>query len=145
MLSVLAEYTKPFPFTLTSLSHPHIPFTPPHPFHTHTSLSPPLFSQDFFLKYLGATVAVALIIGPFFGGHLRPDDSLQGRAAMLSNMRYHTSVVISLFSALGTLGAASRKALKLGGYADRVVELRAKMQSLTGAHGGGREIVWGRL
>lgn len=102
-----------------------------HPFKKtlHTS------SQDFFLKYLGATVAVALIIGPFFGGHLRPDNSLQGRAAMLSNMRYHTSVVISLFSALGTLGAASRKALKLAGYADRVAELRSRMQALTGARG----------
>jgi len=28
--------------------------------------------QDFHTKYLAATVAVALIIGPFFAGHLRP-------------------------------------------------------------------------
>ena len=27
--------------------------------------------QDFFLKYLGATAAVILVIGPFFSGHLR--------------------------------------------------------------------------
>jgi ABC-type uncharacterized transport system fused permease/ATPase subunit len=60
--------------------------------------------QDFFLKYCGATVAVVLIIGPFFSGVLRPEGTIDGRAQMLSNMRYHTSVVISLFSALGTLG-----------------------------------------
>ena len=64
--------------------------------------------QDFLLKYLGATVAVALIVGPFFGGHMRPEDSEAGRALMLSNMRYHTSVIISLFGALGTLGSSSR-------------------------------------
>jgi hypothetical protein len=40
---------------------------------------------------------VVLIIGPFFGGDLRPGDTVRGRAAMLSNMRYHTSVIISLF------------------------------------------------
>lgn len=68
--------------------------------------------QDFLLKYLGATVAVALIIGPFFGGHMRPENSVKGRAQMLSNMRYHTSVIISLFGALGTLGAASRCAVQ---------------------------------
>ena len=28
-------------------------------------------------------MAVALIIGPFFGGSMRPEDSVQGRAAML--------------------------------------------------------------
>ncbi|XP_057988996.1 ABC transporter D family member 1-like [Hevea brasiliensis] len=53
--------------------------------------------QDFLLKYLGATVAVVLIIEPFFAGHLRPDASTLGRATMLSNLRYHTSVIISLF------------------------------------------------
>lgn len=40
---------------------------------------------------------MVLIIGPFFSGHLRPEDTVKGRAAMLSNMRYHTSVIISLF------------------------------------------------
>ena len=39
---------------------------------------PPL--QDFLLKYLGATVAVYLIIGPFFKGHMRPENTVQGRA-----------------------------------------------------------------
>lgn len=81
-------------------------------------------AQDFHTKYLAATVAVVLIIGPFFTGHLRPDDSMRGRASMLSNMRYHTSVIIALFSALGTLASSSRKLMKLGAYADRITSLQ---------------------
>uniref|UniRef100_A0A453F9L5 ABC transmembrane type-1 domain-containing protein n=1 Tax=Aegilops tauschii subsp. strangulata TaxID=200361 RepID=A0A453F9L5_AEGTS len=64
--------------------------------------------QDFFLKYFGATVAVVLIIEPFFSGNLRPDSSTLGRAEMLSNLRYHTSVIISLFQSLGILSISSR-------------------------------------
>ncbi|KAE8671524.1 ABC transporter D family member 1 [Hibiscus syriacus] len=79
--------------------------------------------QDFLLKYLGATVAVVLIIEPFFAGHLRPDTSTLGRAEMLSNLRYHTSVVISLFQALGTLSISSRRLNRLSGYADRIHDL----------------------
>ena len=80
--------------------------------------------QDFHTKYLAATVAVVLIIGPFFMGHLRPDNSMRGRASMLSNMRYHTSVIIALFSSLGSLASSSRKLMKLGAYADRIVGLQ---------------------
>lgn len=69
--------------------------------------------QDFLLKYLGATVAVILIIEPFFAGHLRPDNSTLGRAEMLSNLRYHTSVIISLFQSLGTLSISSRRLNRL--------------------------------
>lgn len=69
--------------------------------------------QDFLHKYLGATVAVVLIIEPFFSGNLRPDASTLGRAEMLSNLRYHTSVIISLFQALGTLAISSRRLNRL--------------------------------
>lgn len=69
--------------------------------------------QDFLLKYLGATVAVILIIEPFFSGNLRPDSSTLGRAEMLSNLRYHTSVIISLFQSLGTLSISSRRLNRL--------------------------------
>ncbi|XP_024021422.1 ABC transporter D family member 1 isoform X1 [Morus notabilis] len=79
--------------------------------------------QDFLLKYLGATVAVILIIEPFFSGHLRPDTSTLGRAEMLSNLRYHTSVIISLFQSLGTLSISARRLNRLSGYADRIHEL----------------------
>ncbi|GAB2210132.1 hypothetical protein Droror1_Dr00015390 [Drosera rotundifolia] len=79
--------------------------------------------QDFLLKYLGATVAVILIIEPFFTGTLKPDSSTLGRAEMLSNLRYHTSVIISLFQSLGTLSTSSRRLNRLSGYADRIHEL----------------------
>ena len=57
---------------------------------------------------------------------------------MLSNMRYHTSVIISLFGALGTLGSASRKLMRLGAYADRLREMEAAMADIrAGRLGGG--------
>lgn len=79
--------------------------------------------QDFTLKYLGATVGVVLIIEPFFSGNLKPDHSTLVRAEMLSNMRYHTSVIIALFQALGTIAFNSRKLHRISGYADRIREL----------------------
>ncbi|CAI9109451.1 OLC1v1009273C1 [Oldenlandia corymbosa var. corymbosa] len=91
--------------------------------------------QDFLLKYLGATVAVILIIEPFFSGKLRPDTSTLGRAEMLSNLRYHTSVIISLFQSMGTLSISSRRLNRLSGYADRIHELMAITREL-----GGRDV-----
>ncbi|XP_038701935.1 ABC transporter D family member 1-like isoform X2 [Tripterygium wilfordii] len=87
--------------------------------------------QDFLVKYCGATVAVILIIEPFFAGHLRPDSSTLGRAEMLSNLRYHTSVIISLFQALGTISVSSRRLNRLSGYADRIHELMAISRELS--------------
>jgi hypothetical protein len=54
---------------------------------------------------------------------------------MLSNMRYHTSVIISLFGAMGTLGSSSRKLMKLGAYADRIRDMERVMADIR-AHGG---------
>ncbi|CAI0420307.1 unnamed protein product [Linum tenue] len=87
--------------------------------------------QDFLAKYLGATVAVILIIEPFFAGGLKPDTSTLGRATMLSNLRYHTSVIISLFQSLGTLSISSRKLSRLSGYAERIHELIAISRELS--------------
>ncbi|KAH9670041.1 ABC transporter D family member 1 [Citrus sinensis] len=87
--------------------------------------------QDFLLKYLGATVAVILIIEPFFAGNLKPDTSTLGRAKMLSNLRYHTSVIISLFQSLGTLSISSRRLNRLSGYADRIHELMVISRELS--------------
>ncbi|DBA67674.1 TPA: hypothetical protein ACH3X2_001266 [Trebouxia sp. C0005] len=95
--------------------------------------------QDFLLKYLGATAAVVLIIGPFFGNHLRPVDSVLGRAHMLSTMRYHTSVVIYLFAALGTLGSSSRKLMRLSAYADRISDMQSTVKGLASSVGMKRE------
>ncbi|XP_051117448.1 ABC transporter D family member 1-like [Andrographis paniculata] len=86
--------------------------------------------QDFLVKYLGATVAVIMIIEPFFSGKLRPDSSTIGRAEMLSNLRYHTSVIISLFQSLGTLSVNTRRLNRLSGYADRIHELMGVSREL---------------
>ncbi|XP_019437628.1 PREDICTED: ABC transporter D family member 1-like isoform X2 [Lupinus angustifolius] len=87
--------------------------------------------QDLLLKYLGATVAVILIIEPFFSGHLKPDSSTLGRAEMLSNLRYHTSVIVSLFQSLGTLSISARRLSRLSGYADRIYELMSVSRELS--------------
>lgn len=86
--------------------------------------------QDFVLKYLGSTFGLVLIIEPFFSGSLRPDGSTLGRAQMLSLMRYHTSVIISLFQAMGTLASNTRKLGRLSGYADRIYELMSVSREL---------------
>lgn len=96
--------------------------------------------QDFLLKYLGATAAVVLIIGPFFGNHLRPVDNVLGRAHMLSTMRYHTSVVIYLFAALGTLGSSSKKLMRLSAYADRISDMQKTVKGLASSAGGGHAV-----
>ena len=87
--------------------------------------------QDFHTKYLAATMAVVLIIGPFFAGHLRPSETTQGRASMLANMRYHTAVIISLFTACGTLASSSRKLMRLGAHAERILELEDTAQEIS--------------
>ena len=54
-------------------------------------------STDFLLKYLGATAAVVMIIGPFFGRRSEATTTLS-RAKMLSDMRYHTRYAVLEFS-----------------------------------------------
>ncbi|CAL9054400.1 unnamed protein product [Musa banksii] len=90
--------------------------------------------QDFLLKYLGATVGVVLIIEPFFAGNLRPDASTLGRAEMLSNLRYHTSVIMSLFQSLGTLSISSARLNRLSGYADRIHDLMIVAKELSATY-----------
>ena len=55
---------------------------------------------------------------------------MDGRAEMLRSMRYHTSVVIYLFQAIGTIAASSRNVAKLSGYAGRISELHDRMAML---------------
>ncbi|CAL0320367.1 unnamed protein product [Lupinus luteus] len=86
--------------------------------------------EDFLLKYLGAAVSVILIAEPFFTGHLNPDSSTLERAEMLSNLRYHTSVIFSLFQSLGTLSISTRRLNRLSGYAHRIYELMAGLCTL---------------
>jgi len=58
-----------------------------------------------------------------------------GRAHMLSTMRYHTSVVIYLFAALGTLGSSSRKLMRLSAYADRISDMQSTVKGLASSVG----------
>ncbi|KAK9846568.1 hypothetical protein WJX81_006713 [Elliptochloris bilobata] len=101
--------------------------------------------QEFHTKYLAATAAVVLIIGPFFAGHLRPGESTAGRASMLANMRYHTNVIISLFSALGSLAASSRKLMKTGAYALRIRQLEDVAAEIAAGRAGGANLGAGRI
>ena len=66
------------------------------------------------------------------------------RLQMLSNMRYHTSVIISLFGALGTLGSSSRKLMKLSAYADRIQEMSGVMREIKAGGATGRLVGWGK-
>lgn len=52
-------------------------------------------AEDFITKYCASTVAMIVILGPFFGGNLRSDRSPEGDAITLGNMRYVTSVIIN--------------------------------------------------
>ncbi|KAE9608019.1 putative fatty-acyl-CoA-transporting ATPase [Lupinus albus] len=87
--------------------------------------------EDFLLKYLGAAVSVILIAEPFFHGHINPDSSTLERAEMLSNLRYHHSVIFSLFQSLGTLSISTRRLNRLSGYAYRINELMAVSRELS--------------
>ncbi|KAI5066208.1 hypothetical protein GOP47_0018832 [Adiantum capillus-veneris] len=89
--------------------------------------------QDFTLKYLGATVGLVLIIEPFFNGNLRPGQSTLGRAEMLSNIRYHTSVITSLFQSYGSLVFSLHKLNRISGYADRLSKMMEVAQELHNA------------
>ena len=100
--------------------------------------------SDFALKYLGATASVYLIVGPFFDGHLRPSSSFEGRAAMLSQMRYHASVVISLFSSLGVLGGVEQQLKKIGAYASRIDELKVACERVGSGERAGAPQVEGK-
>ncbi|XP_057496579.1 ABC transporter D family member 1-like isoform X2 [Actinidia eriantha] len=80
-------------------------------------------AQDLIFRWLGSIVAGTSMIEPFFRGKLRPESSTLGRAEMLSNLRYHSSVIISLFTSLGILFGVTRKLDRLSGYASRIHEL----------------------
>nr|CAB3498441.1 unnamed protein product [Digitaria exilis] len=73
---------------------------------------------------------LAYVIGA--GGTIRKFSPAFGRAEMLSNLRYHTSVIISLFQSLGTLSISSRRLNILSGYAYRIHELLDVSRELSG-------------
>ncbi|KAL1290551.1 hypothetical protein AAHE18_20G138200 [Arachis hypogaea] len=50
---------------------------------------------------------------------------------MLSNLRYHTSVIVSLFQSLETLFISAKRLNRLSGYAYRIHELMAASRELS--------------
>ncbi len=71
--------------------------------------------EDFVVKYCATTVAMCVIMGPFFGGSLRSDGTTMGNADTLATMRYVTSVIINQLVAIGGLAVCFRKLTKLTG------------------------------
>lgn len=86
--------------------------------------------EDFIAKYCASTVAMIVILGPFFSGRLKSDGSSLGNANTLSTMRYVTSVIIHQLTAIGGLAISLRKVSKLAGYADRVQEFRSVLTDI---------------
>ncbi|THG14498.1 hypothetical protein TEA_014205 [Camellia sinensis var. sinensis] len=88
-------------------------------------------AQDLIFRCLGAIVAGTLMIEPFFLGKLRPGSSALGRAETLSNLKYHSSVIIALFTSLGILFGNPMKIDRLRGYAGRILELMTISKELS--------------
>ncbi|KAI8032142.1 ABC transporter D family member 1 [Camellia lanceoleosa] len=88
-------------------------------------------AQDLIFRCLGAIVAGTLMIEPFFLGKLRPGSSALGQAETLSNLKYHSSVIIALFTSLGILFGNPMKIDRLRGYAGRIHELMTISKELS--------------
>lgn len=86
--------------------------------------------EDFVVKYCASTVAMVVILGPFFSGRLRSDGSTHGNAQTLAKMRYVTSVIIHQLWAIGGFAVCLRKLMKITGYSRRVGSLLAVLDEL---------------
>eukprot|EP00043_Microstomoeca_roanoka_P015266 m.152682 g.152682 ORF g.152682 m.152682 type:complete len:1240 (-) comp16218_c0_seq1:132-3851(-) len=80
--------------------------------------------EDFITKYAASTMAMIVIMGPFFGGNLRTDYSADGNATTLATMRYVTSVIINQLTAIAGLARCLRKIMALTGYIKSVGGMR---------------------
>lgn len=80
--------------------------------------------EDFVTKYAASTMAMIVILGPFFGGNLRTDYTPEGNATTLATMRYVTSVIINQLTAIGGLARCVRKVISLHGHVQRVGSMR---------------------
>ncbi|EGD77957.1 ATP-binding cassette [Salpingoeca rosetta] len=81
-------------------------------------------AEDFITKYAASTMAMIVILGPFFGGDLRTDYTPEGNATTLSTMRYVTSVIIHQLTAIAGLARCLRKIMSLQSYVRRVGGMR---------------------
>lgn len=89
--------------------------------------------EDFVAKYCASTVAMVVILGPFFSGRLRSDGTRAGNARTLASMRYVTSVIIHQLTAIGGLAVCLRKLMKLQGSGERVGSLLGVLREINAA------------
>eukprot|EP00039_Didymoeca_costata_P001964 m.56591 g.56591 ORF g.56591 m.56591 type:complete len:1243 (+) comp11047_c0_seq2:42-3770(+) len=88
--------------------------------------------EDFIAKYCVTTVAVIVIILPFFGKNSKI--TREGNAEILSKMRYITSLVIFQLTSIGGLGMLVRKHMKLSGFLKRVEDMLAILDKFDAQH-----------
>ncbi|EDQ89564.1 uncharacterized protein MONBRDRAFT_8117 [Monosiga brevicollis MX1] len=97
--------------------------------------------EDFITKYCASTVAMIVILGPFFGGTLRSDYTPAGNAATLARMRYVTSVIINQLTAIAGLARSLRKIMQLQGVSKRLGGMEKLLKQL-GAAGAGKSSIF---
>lgn len=91
--------------------------------------------EDFVAKYCASTVAMVVILGPFFSGRLKSDGSREGNALTLGRMRYVTSIIIHQLQAIGGLAVCLRKSNKMEGHSDRVSHMLSVLRRINTAAG----------
>eukprot|EP00055_Hartaetosiga_balthica_P012730 m.62706 g.62706 ORF g.62706 m.62706 type:complete len:1271 (+) comp8040_c2_seq2:177-3989(+) len=87
--------------------------------------------EDFVTKYAASTMAMIVILGPFFSGDLRSDFSVEGNATTMASMRYVTSVIINQLTAIAGLARCLRKVMSLNSYAKRVGMMRNVLKEIS--------------
>ena len=85
--------------------------------------------EDFIAKYCVTTVALIVIIVPFFGTKRR-DLTPEINSQILSRMRYLTSVTVFQLHAIGGCAMVMRKSMKLSGYLKRVANMLSVLKDL---------------
>lgn len=86
--------------------------------------------EDFVTKYMASTVAMIVILGPFFGGRTGDKNNRLRNAEVLANMRYVTSVIIYQLSAIGSFAVCLRKLMRLTGYSERIGGMFAALEEI---------------
>ena len=85
--------------------------------------------RDFFLKYTSSTVAMIVILRPFFGKEWKRGQSFGRDAEQARQMRYNTSVVIALFRGMAYIASMPTRVKKLQAYQERIQEIDYVIQN----------------
>ena len=86
--------------------------------------------EDFIAKYCVTTVALFVIVTPFFGKKGKAMQANAGNAEMLSKMRYITSALVFQLHAVGGLAYLTQKIMKTKGSFRRVLEMLGVLDEL---------------